>query len=325
MLLFCSCIQVIYALTPHILAEHLRCVSWGLVCPGAQRWPHRPYVGGAVSTWSVLLGGQACCVLFEDNTVGTHRTNMGLKNSPTGFHCLVWGLRLFCHSWLDYVGFSVVFREAPCSSMRVNPGPLREQRREALVRMLEPEAENARLLSRGFGDKGFQSCRRAQPLRRWPKDDESWGDMLSLLCDIHSSNLCTEFFEYDLIPSLVTFMVFQLNTRKIWKCTHIYCSGFPSGRTLPFPQHLTMSGDVWGLEGQSHWHLVRRGQECSSTAYKKKWSTPNIKGAEAVKLQLMHSKTLPRCISAWKKKQEEERKKNEAACNMNLYIPAGVR
>jgi len=39
----------------------------------------------------------------------------------------------------------------------------------------------------------------------------------------------------------------------------------------------------------------------------------------------MHSKTLPRCISAWKKKQEEERKKNEAACNMNLYIPAGVR
>ena len=57
--------------------------------------------------------------------------------------------------------------------MRVSPGPLREQRQEAPVRMLEPEAENARLLSRGYGDKGLQSCRRAQPLRRWPKDDES--------------------------------------------------------------------------------------------------------------------------------------------------------
>ena len=36
---------------------------------------------------------------------------------------------------------------------------------------------------------------------------------------------------------------------------------------------LNWTGDVWGSEGQSHWHLVGRGQERCSSAYKA-WDGP---------------------------------------------------
>lgn len=136
MLLFHSCIRVVCAFTPHVLAEHLLCVRRGLVCPRAQRWPHHPHVGGAISTWPVLPGGQACCVLFEDNsTAGPQHV---LKTYFRGISSACVRTETVCHSRWDYVGFSVVFQEAPCSSTRVSPGPLRERTQEAPLQMLEP-------------------------------------------------------------------------------------------------------------------------------------------------------------------------------------------
>lgn len=60
--------------SPHTCRAPAACQ--GRPCPSRRSVMSTPsYVCGAVSTWSVLLGGQACCVLSEDNnTAGTHRT-----------------------------------------------------------------------------------------------------------------------------------------------------------------------------------------------------------------------------------------------------------
>ena len=286
----------------------------------------------------MFLGGQACFVLSSraiTPLAPSRATKCSKKILPQRFHVVVWGLTSFCHNWLDYFGFSVSVPRGPLFLNAGEPGPLREQRRGCQWGAVNRREENTRLLSRGLGDKGVWShpSEGQSPLGDGLKVTESWeGETLNLLDDIlfvHSSNFFTDLlFDYGSIPSSL-FTVFQLNTRKIWKCTHIYSSGFQSAVTLPLPQQLAMSGDVSGAEGLSHWHLVGRGQEHCSTSYKA-WDGPSNKKRSGPKYQRCRDwetlvKSSHDAYLHGRKKQEEERKKNEAVCNRNLYIPASVR
>lgn len=102
-----------------------------------------------------------------------------------------------------------------------------------------------------------------------------------------------------------------------------------AGVVLTSDDFAPSSGGIWqGLEmlwGQRMGGLLTSGGVTARDSPRStKDLSPNVNSAKVEKPWVIHSKIVPKHVFAWMKKKGG-RKKNEAVCNMNLYILASAR
>lgn len=97
--------------------------------------------------------------------------------------------------------------------------------------------------------------------------------------------------------------------------------------------HLAMSGDALGAEDgwpTGIWWVEATDASNYPTLHRTvpltTWSSPKYQQCQGWEASINKQQTPPKVHICMKgEKMEEERKKNEAVCNMNLYIPASAR